>query len=414
MFALVDCNSFYASCEQIFRPDLRGKPVVVLSNNDGCIVARNRQAKEVGIPDLQAYFQVRDQLKAKNVATFSSNYALYGDTSNRINDTLLQFCDDIEIYSIDESFLNVSGMTNLESLSRDIRKTIWQHIRIPVSIGVAPTKTLAKLANHKAKKTASLQGIYVIDSESKRQALLTSVAIDNVWGVGRRTATKLRHQGISSANDLACANKKMIRKLGHVTLERTARELNGEPCIDMEPDGVDKKHIYSTRSFGNKVTEKQHLYEAVSHYAARACQKLRQQQSFVKTITVFIKTSPHEEHYYSRSASISLQHPTDDNRVVIHQAKRIIDEIFKPNRRYLKAGVGLIELVSNAYSQTDLFSPSAKHSELMETLDNINQRFGRNTAFIASQGAHKVWRMRRQHLSPQYTTCWQDIVRVKI
>jgi DNA polymerase V len=411
MYALVDCNSFYASCEQIFRPDLRGKPLVVLSNNDGCIVARSKEAKELDVPDLHAYFQLKDFLEANHVHVFSSNYALYGDISNRVMETLKYFSPDIEIYSIDEMFLSLKGFNNdLKAYATEIKDKVWQYTRMPVGVGIAPTKTLAKLANHAAKKIPQCNGVCVLDTPAKWEWLLRRLTTNKVWGVGKKLSKKLAVNGIHSAWDLSMANKKLIRQIGGVCLTRTASELNGTECLGLEVV-QDKKQIYSTRSFGKKVTSLSQLHEAIALYATKACEKLRKQKHRVKTLHVFIQTSPFTPNYYAKSIVVQLPFPTDDSRLVIQYAKAGIEQIFSSNRQYSKAGIGLIELVEKHDSQQDFFCSGQPliSDKVMSTLDLINKKYGRGTAFIAAQGIRKPWVMRQNFKSPAYTTQWADL-----
>ena len=412
MFALVDCNSCYASCEQIFRPDLRGKPVVVLSNNDGCIIARSKEAKALGIPDLQAYFKVRPLLEHHRVAVFSSNFRLYGDISRRVMDTLRHFSPDIEIYSIDEMFLELSGIDQaLNNYGQTMRQTLWKQIRMPVSVGIAPSKTLSKLANHAAKNIPDCEGVCLLDSPYKWQWLLRRVPVTKVWGIGSRIGRRLADMSIHTAWDLASSNPKTIRRQFNVCVERTIEELNGNPCLEIEDIPPDKKQIYCTRSFGEKPTEITPLLQAVSLYANRAAEKLRKQQHLALTIHVFIHTSPHRPNYYSNSTVVKLPYPTDDSRVIAASAKQAVRSIYRPGHAYLKAGVGLIELTDRKHHQQDIFqSPqSPKADELMKTLDGINRRYGRGTAFIAGEGVKKRWSMRQAHCSPHYTTNWNQL-----
>jgi DNA polymerase V len=416
MYALVDCNSFYASCEQIFRPDLRGKPLVVLSNNDGCIVARSKEAKELDVPDLKAYFQLKDFLEANHVHVFSSNYALYGDISNRVMETLKYFSPDIEIYSIDEMFLSLDGFSNdLKVYGHEIKDKVWQYTRMPVGVGIAPTKTLAKLANHAAKKIPQCNGVCVLDTSAKWEWLLRRLAANKVWGVGKKLSKKLAANGIHTAWDLSQADKKLIRQIGSVCLERTASELTGVECLGLDVV-QDKKQIYSTRSFGKKVTALSQLHEAITLYATRACEKLRKQKYRVKTIHVFLQTSPFSPNYYAKSIVVQLPYATDDSRLVIHYAKAGIEQIFLPDRQYSKAGIGLIELVAKDYSQQDFFCRGQPliSDKVMSTLDAINKKYGRGTAFIAAQGIRKPWVMRQNFKSPAYTTQWSDLPVIRV
>jgi len=417
MFALVDCNSCYASCEQIFRPDLRGKPVVVLSNNDGCVIARSKEAKALGIPDLHAYFKIRHLLERHRVAVFSGNFRLYGDISRRVMDCLSHFSPDIEIYSIDEMFLSLDGITQpLRDYGRAIRDTLWRQVRMPVSVGIAPSKTLAKLANYAAKNIPSQNGVCLLDSSPKWQWLLQRVPATRVWGIGKRLGLRLADMGIHSAWDLASSDPKTIRRRFNICVERTLKELNGIPCLALEEVAPDKQQIYCTRSFGRKPTELPPLSRAVALYAGRAAEKLRAQRHLALTVHVFIHTSPHRPNYYSNSAVVQLPYPTDDSRVIAATAQRGLKRIFKPGHSYLKAGVGLIEMVPRRHHQGDIFEAgqSSRADALMQTLDGINRRYGRGSAFLASEGRERGWPMRQQHCSPAYTTCWEEIPTIKV
>ena len=416
MYALVDCNSFYASCQQIFRPDLRDKPIVILSNNDGCIVARSKEAKALNIPDLQAYFKIKEVLAAQKVQVFSSNYALYGDISKRIMETLKTFSPEVEVYSIDEMFIGLNGFTNdLNAYGHEMKTTIWQHIRMPVSVGIAPTKTLAKLANHAAKKIPQCEGVCVLDQTEKWEWLLRRLPTQKVWGIGKRIAKRLADNNINTAYDLAKSDTKRLRKLYSVCLERTANELNGIPCLDLETI-ADKKQIYVTRSFGTKVFSLPALHEAIAMYATRACEKLRKQQHLVKTLHVFLQTSPFLPQYYVNSLVVQLPYPTDDPRLVIHCAKIGMTKIYRERKAFLKCGIGLIELMDKHHQQGDFFSQGQPQQadKLVNTLDKINSKYGSSTVFFAAQGIRKPWTMRREFLSPSYTTQWQDIPTIKL
>ena len=416
MFALVDCNSCYASCEQIFRPDLRGKPVVVLSNNDGCIIARSAEAKALGIPDLQAFFKLEAQLKRQRVAIFSSNFTLYGDISHRVMTTLRQFSPEVEVYSIDEMFLQLQGLPEevtgtLKDYGQRMKQTLWRDIRMPVGVGIAPTKTLAKLANHAAKKIAQTNGVCVLDSPAKWQWLQRRLPVTKVWGIGNRIGRQMNTLGIVTVYDLAMADAKALRRQFNVNVERTIEELNGHPAIPLEQQPQARKQIYCTRSFGDKPSTLKPLEYAVSAYAARAAEKLRAQQHFVSTIQVFINTSPFEPNPYSRNIVIRLPHPTDDSRLICAAARRGVQQIFSPGRRYLKAGVGLLELSAKQYQQGDLFHPGQAlgTDELMQAMDAINQRYGQGAAYLAAEGSKQRWRMRQHYRSPAYTTRWADL-----
>lgn len=414
MFALVDCNSFYASCEQVFRPDLRGKPVVVLSNNDGCIVARSREAKALGIPDLQPFFKIEHLLRRHGVAIFSSNYALYGDMSRRVMSTLQEFGTPVEVYSIDEMFLDISGHQG-ETLASEIHDRLWQELRLPVSLGLAPTKTLAKLANRVAKKVPSCHGICILDEPYKWRWVLERTGVRDVWGVGRRLENRLRDLGIRSALELAQANPKVLRRHANVHLERTIEELNGRPCLGLDDSPTAKQQIYCTRSFGERARTLPPLLEAVAHYAARAAEKLRSQHHLARAVHVFMHTSPHEPGYYSASSVVQLPCPGDDVRVIVAAARKLAKELYRPGHAFLKTGVGLLDIVDRRHHQFDLLTPgqSARNDALMNTLDRINTRMGRGTLFLAGQGTRRPWAMRQQFRSPRYTTRWEEVPSVR-
>lgn len=411
MLALVDCNAFYASCEQVFRPDLRGKPLVVLSNNDGCVVAANRQAKALNLPPFAPYFKVAGLLRQHGVNVFSSNYELYGDLSARVMETLREFSPDMEVYSIDEAFLDLEGIQgDLVEHGRSMRRSVWRDVRIPVSVGIAPTKTLAKVANHIAKGSPQHRGCFFIGSEVDRRQALKRFAVAEVWGVGRRLSQRLSALGIATAWDLARQPPKRLRQQFSVNLERTVRELNGEPCIEFDKQPQPKQQIFSTRSFGERIYTLDQLQQAVSSYASRAMEKLRKQDALVATVLVFIQTGRFDEINYSRSEVTKLPYPTNDTRIVVQQVRRVVAALFKEGLPYYKAGVGLVELVSSRYQQQDLFSSqqSARSQQLMAVVDQINTQQPQGV-FLASDGIDKQWQMKRLRRSPAYTTRWDAL-----
>ncbi len=412
MFALVDCNSCYASCEQIFRPELRGKPVVVLSNNDGFIVARSKEAKLLGLGDLQPFFKVEHILKQHNVAIFSSNYPLYGDISHRVMSTLKVFSPDVEVYSIDEMFLDLAGMTwDLKDYGQEIKQKLWQDIRMPVCVGIGPSKTLSKLANRAAKTITQCNGVCVLDEPHKWQWLQKRMAVTKVWGIGSRLAKRLERYNIHSVYDLATADAKTLRRDVSVNLERTINELNGIACYPLEEQPPAKKQIYCTRSFGEKLTELQPIKQAVAVYASRAAEKLRAQNSVVQSVQVFLNTSPFEPGYVSRSMVCQTAFPTNDSREIVAVVLQGLQSIYRPGHRYLKAGVGLLDVCDRRFNQFDLFHPGQSlHSEkVMKVLDKTNLLYGRNALFLGSEGVVQKWAMRQQYKSPAYTTQWADI-----
>ena len=412
MFALVDCNSFYASCEQVFRPDLRGKPVVVLSNNDGFVVARSPEAKALGIPDLQPYFKIEAQLRRQQVAIFSSNYPLYGDLSHRVMTTLHTFSPQVEVYSIDEMFLSLKGLPgDYAEMGKHMKHTVWRHVRLPVSVGIAPTKTLAKLANHVAKKKPELQGSCLLNTREKWQWVLKRVPVTTVWGINHRLAKRLSALQIRTAYDLANANPTLTRQHTNLHVARIIEELNGASCIDLETVPPAKQQIYCTRSFGNHTHSRNAVLEGVSLYATRAAEKLRRQNHFAAAIHVFLHTSPFKPDFHVASQVTRLPYPTDDTRLLISAARAVAERLFEPSRSYLKAGVGLLELTDRSYQQLDLFHPgqSTRTDKLMSVLDTINQSHGKGTVFFAAQGVSTPWQMRQRFLSPRYTTRWGEI-----
>lgn len=420
VFALVDCNNFYASCEKLFRPDLKDTPVVVLSNNDGCVVARSREAKLLGIKMGVPVFQIKAEMQRHGILAFSSNYALYADLSSRVMRTLEEMAPRVEVYSIDEAFLDLTGIESALSLvefGQQVRERIGHWIGITVCVGIAPTKTLAKLANHAAKKYPATQGVVDLTNPDRQRRLLALVPVDDVWGVGRRLSKRLNALGITTALDLANASPRAIRDQFSVVLERTVRELNGESCIELEEIPPTKKQIVCSRSFGVKVTQFELLREAVCEYATRATEKLRKEQQQAKVLTVFIRTSPFKDNepQYSNSASGELRIPSCDTRDFIELANHLLKRIWKDGFRYAKAGVMLSDFYDPGMFQPGLFddiSTRSNSQQLMSVLDTINQS-GAGKVFFAGQGTKKDWSMKREHLSPAYTTRWDQLPRVK-
>lgn len=420
VFALVDCNNFYASCEKLFRPDLKDTPVVVLSNNDGCVVARSREAKLLGIKMGVPVFQIKSEMQRHGILAFSSNYALYADLSSRVMRTLEEMAPRVEVYSIDEAFLDLTGIESAISLvefGQQVRERIGHWIGITVCVGIAPTKTLAKLANHAAKKYPATQGVVDLTNPDRQRRLLALVPVDDVWGVGRRLSKRLNALGITTALDLANASPRAIRDQFSLVLERTVRELNGESCIELEEIPPTKKQIVCSRSFGAKVTQFELLREAVCEYATRATEKLRKEQQQAKVLTVFIRTSPFKDNepQYSNSASGELLIPSCDTRDFIELANHLLKQIWKDGFRYAKAGVMLSDFYDPGMFQPGLFddvSTRSNSQQLMSVLDTLNQS-GAGKVFFAGQGTKKDWSMKREHLSPAYTTRWDQLPRVK-
>lgn len=421
MFALCDVNSFYASCETVFRPDLKGRPVVVLSNNDGCVIARSPEAKpfvKMGEP----YFKQKDMFRRHGIIAFSSNYELYADMSNRVMTTLEELSPRCEIYSIDEAFCDLTGVRNCRDLTdfgREIRETVLRRTHLTVGVGIAQTKTLAKLANHAAKKWQRQTGGVVDLSNLERQRkLMALLPVDEVWGVGRRISKKLEAMGIKTVLQLADTDIRFIRKHFNVVLERTVRELRGEPCLGLEEFAPVKQEIVCSRSFGGRITEYHEMRQAICSYASRAAEKLRGEHQYCRFISAFVKTSPFasNEPYYGNSASVKLLTPTQDSRDIITAATKCLDAIWRDGHRYQKAGVMLGDFYSQGVAQLNLFDDNAprKNSEkLMEVLDHLNAKDGRGTLYFAGQGIQTAWQMKREMLSPRYTTRFSDLLCVR-
>ena len=415
MFALADCNNFYASCQRVFRPDLEGKPIVVLSNNDGCIIARSNEAKALGIPMAAPEYKWQGYMKYHHVHVFSSNYPLYADMSTRVMRILERFEPNIEIYSIDEAFLDIQGIPKeeLRDHALEIRQTVLQWTGLPLSIGIAPTKTLSKLANHICKKVPELKGVLVLHSFDDALPWLQKTRIGNVWGVGRRWAKKLEQNGIRSAADLALANHGWIRKRYSIVLQRTALELTGKSCIAME-ETPNRQQILVSRSFRPKITDYDKLHRFMAGYVSRAAEKLRSQNSLAKNITLFIRTGSHNDNTYSNHTSINLSQYTADTATLIRATSWGLKKIYKPGFQYYKAGIMLNDLIPEKNQQLSLFSHAVYDDaarKRMRLLDNINQRFGPETLRIARE-PEKHWQMPQLHLSPAYTTRWDELLKV--
>lgn len=407
MFALVDGNSFYASCEKIFRPEWRPRPVVVLSNNDGCVVARCSIAKSHKVPDLLPYFQVRAQLERINAVVCSSNYELYGDISHRMMTTLGDLCGDVEVYSIDEAFLQLpTHIKDLNIFARLARQTVLQNVKMPNCVGIAPSKTLAKLANKTAKKLPRLNGVCVLDTPAKWEWVLKRVEPKAIWGIGSRISERLTAMGIRTAFELATADPKHIRKQFNVNVERTMRELNGVACLELEEAPPPKKEIICSRSFGHKIRDVLQLQQSVAKYADRACQKLREQDGLTATIAVHVQSLHTKPGYYWKQKLIKLDHYTNDSRTISQAAAKAVPELFAVGIPFHKAGVMLLDLREKKPEQLNFFQAyqSEPSQRLMETMDRINRKYGRGTMILANQGIDASWNMRRERKSPCYTT----------
>ena len=422
IFALVDANNFYASCEKLFDPMITGKPVVVLSNNDGVVVARSAEAKALGVPMGVPWHKLRDQAKRDGIIAFSSNYALYADMSNRVVEVLSQFSPDIEVYSIDESFLELSGFSELYSgrlaeYGQEIRQRVARWLGLAVCVGIGSSKTRAKLANHCAKKAlAGQDGVcdFTVMSERALSDLFGKIEVGEVWGVGRKITARLEAMNIRTVRDLRDADSETLRSRFSVVLERTIQELRGVSCLDLEEVAPAKQQIMSSRSFGQYVYDLPALQEAVASYIAKAAEKLRAQQSVAGAVQVYIRTSPFnpKEPQYQKSVTVPLPEATSDTRELTGYALGVLANIYRPGFAYQKAGVMLSELQPKHVRQGSLFTDSAgeaRSGTLMRTLDSINQKYGRGAVQLLAEGTDKTWRMRRGNLSPGYTTNWDEL-----
>lgn len=420
VFALVDCNNFYASCEKLFNPTLRDRPVVVLSNNDGCVVARSAEVKALGIPMGVPWFKLQQEAKRHGIVAFSSNYELYADLSNRVVEVLSHFSPAIEVYSIDESFLELSGFERLgyQAYGAEIRQRIGDWLGLAVCVGIAPTKTLAKLANHAAKKSlAGTEGVcdFLSMQPEKLSCLLASIPVGEVWGIGRKFTSRLEAMGISSALQLREADAETIRARFSVVVERTIWELRGVSCLELEEVVPDKQQIMCSRSFGTLVYDRSELEEAVASYIGRAAEKLRAQNALAGALQVYIRTNifKPEAPQYQKGLTVPLPEATSDTRLLVAWALRILRRIYRSGYGYHKAGVMLLDITPRGNQQFSLFVPSgvvsARGGRLMEALDGINQRYGRGTLRLAAEGVEKSWQMRRGNLSPRYTTDWAGL-----
>jgi len=414
IFALVDCNNFYASCERVFNPRLAGQPIVVLSNNDGCVVARSNEAKVLGIKMGMPEFQIRPLLRAHHVHIFSSNYTLYGDLSQRVMETLEQFCPDLEIYSIDEAFLSLSGFTlhNLTEYGRTIGSTVKRWTGIPVSVGIAETKTLAKIANRVAKRTPDMGGVCDLLACPDREALLGRVAVDDVWGIGPTYALLLKQRGIATALQLRQADDQWIRKQMGIVGLRLVYELRGRACLDLEACPAPKQGITCSRAFGRSVCTLAEMEEAVSSYVSRAAEKLRGEGLAVTVLTVFVMTNKFKDApQYRNSVTCSLPVGTDATSELIRSALRGLRSIYRDGYQYKKAGVMCTALVPAGQVQPDLFDRQdrPRSKRLMGALDAINDRWGAGTLDYASSGFTKAWKTQCHRRSPAYTTDWNSL-----
>ncbi len=413
MFSLIDCNNFYASCERLFRPDLRDKPIIILSNNDGNVISRSNEAKALGIAMGASYFKIKALCKQHQVHVFSSNYTLYGELSQRVMSVIEAAWPEVEIYSIDEAFLDLSTMPTAMRVAfcTELQKKILKHTGIPTSIGIGNTKTLAKIANHICKKELKIPVFDV----SEQRSWLARIDVGDVWGVGQKWQKKLMGKGIYTAMDLAKLNPHVVKKQFNVVLMRTVMELQGVPCGGLD-EAQPKQSIMSSKSFGAMQTHFASLAQAISSHCARACEKARRQQLVAQRVFVFIRGNPFRDDllYYANSMECRLVNPTDDTRVITQVAKLCLKKLFKPGIHYKKVGVMLDDLCDKSTLQLDLFHQHSedvlhKKEKLMSVFDSINTRYGSQTIRLAAEGYSKPWAMQSQMRSPCYTTRWSEL-----
>lgn len=418
-FALIDCNNFYVSCERVFNPKLWGVPVVVLSNNDGCFVARSNEAKALGIPMGAPLFQYREVIEAHDVAVFSSNYALYGDMSRRVMEVLKMFCPRVQVYSIDEAFCDLD-VPDRVMFGRRLRATVAKWTGIPVSIGMAPTKTLAKVANHYAKKHPEERGVFLLEGERQIEALLRKTEVEDLWGIGSRLGAMLRKRQIYTAWDLRNADDSWVKRQMTVVGLRMVWELRGISCLSLEEVAPAKQSITTSRSFGRPVTSFRELNEALSTYAARVAEKLRRQKALASHLSVFAVPKPDEfgNPLYTYQLDLVFPEPTDYTPLIVRFAKELLSHLFQEGVAYRKVGIMLSGLVPEKYAQPTLFPvtpvPVGRQKQLMQTLDEINRAYGRNALWFASEGVGQEWQMRQERRTARFTTRWDELLTVKI
>ncbi|MBL0487715.1 translesion error-prone DNA polymerase V subunit UmuC [Aeromonas veronii] len=419
--ALVDVNNFYASCERLFRPDLKGRPIVVLSNNDGCIVARSAEAKALGIKMGVPYFQIRQFFEAMGGVWFSSNYALYGDMSQRVMTTLEGMAPAVEVYSIDEAFIELSESWagDLTAYGRQIRERVQQWTGLTVGVGIGPTKTLAKLANYAAKKWPATGGVVDLRDEVRRARLMAITPVEEIWGIGRRLTAKLESQGIHTVAELVSADAKSLRRRYGVVVERTVQELRGSPCADLEEMAKAKQQIICSRSFGERITQIGPMHQALAGYMERAAEKLRSEGMRCRHVTLFIRTSPFndKEPYYGNQISTRLAIPTNDTRALLSLIGTLLSNVWRDGHRYQKGGVMLADFTPDTIQQGDLFASEQQGSRsnaLMQVIDKINQE-GIGRVYFGTRGRDtSEWMMKRDMLSPRYTTMINELPIVKL
>lgn len=418
-YALVDCNNFFVSCERVFNPSLQNIPVLVLSNNDGCVVARSNEVKALGIPTGIPLFKIKNLVDLHNIKVYSSNFSLYADMSKRVMDVLFHFSPDIEIYSIDESFISLDNSAYRQSADEYARKmkgTVMKWTGMPVSIGIGQTKTLAKLANSIAKKDESLDGVYTIRDDSSSIKRLSAIPVGKIWGIGRKSSIRLNQQGIFTVADFMNANEKWIKKHLTVTGQRTYLELHGISCIDLSSVAPPRKTIISSRSFGTPVTDLAQLKEAVASYISIAAEKLRHQKSTASLVTVYLTTNPFSSAPFYANGSTAPVHPASSYTPrLIACAFSQLETLYRNRYRYKKAGIVLSGIRPESSAQYRFFDQSApQETPVIRSIDAINQTWGRGTIRTAAEGIAKSWRMNRAHLSNRFTTRIDELLTIRI
>jgi len=410
MIALIDINNFYVSCERLFNPHLIDQPVVVLSNNDGCVISRSNEAKKLGIKMGIPLFKIKNFLHEKKVNILSSNYPLYADMSFRTMHVLSSFADLQEIYSIDECFLDLGGQKNLDAIGRLIRKRLLQWLGMPVCVGIAPTKTLAKFANHCAKTQESWRGVCDLSKikESEINQIMANIDVSEVWGVGVKTSTKLKKMGINSVLDLKQTNPAKINLYFNVNIERTVVELNQSICFPVVTEAPKKNEILSSRSFGRPVSTIDMLSEAITTFLSRATFKARQQEMLASSVTLFIRSSPHKDNYYANAIRIPLAFPTNHHNLILPLALEGLRAIFKPNIQYIKCGVLLSGLISESIQQKNLWLNFDNSS--MEVVDKINSKFNKKSVRLGTEPLNPEWQMKQSNKSRSFTTSWDELL----
>ena len=418
MYGIIDCNNFYASCERVFNPKLYNKPIIVLSNNDGCVIARSNEVKKLGIKMGEPAFKISSLIRKYNIKVFSTNFALYGDMSQRVMSIIAESIPKIEIYSIDEAFLDLSEFNYLEliDIGHSIRKKILKYTGLPVSIGIGKTKTLAKIANYISKKDEKYQGVFMIDHNNN--STLDKVPIKKIWGIGSKMESFLKYYGVYTAAELKKLNTIWIRNKRSIIQEKTIKELRGIPCYEMNSHYLNKKSICTSRTFGEMVTSYNDLKSSIAMYTARCAEKLRMQKSCSNFAHIFISTNPFKKSYkpYVCYQIVHFPVATNDTGEMLTHILKVLKKIFKIGYEYKKAGIILGGMVPNYQVQSNLFDSRdrSKSFKIMHTVDSINKKMGRDCIRYASQGYYKRWKFKQEALSPNYTTKWNNLLTIKV